>query len=267
MPRWSMRGLLSTSSRDFPLAQLLVGEIREQQERTADALALYRGSRSEIAALLDGAAARGARARRARPHRRGDGRSSQAMAAERPTRARAAGRARRHPARPRALRRGGVAPMTRAIARTRRSVGAANGGIFYSRGVALERSGQWPRAEADLKHALELQPDQPLVLNYLGYSWIDKGENLAEGAADDPARGRAAARMTATSSTAWAGPIIGSAISRSATQTARAARSSCCPRIRPSTTISAMPIGAPAGSPRRATNGAARCSSGPRPTK
>jgi Flp pilus assembly protein TadD len=52
--------------------------------------------------------------------------------------------------------------------------------LFYSRGVALERAGQWPRAEADLKHALELQPDQPLVLNYLGYSWIDKGENLKD---------------------------------------------------------------------------------------
>ena len=46
--------------------------------------------------------------------------------------------------------------------------------------MAYERSGQWPRAEADLKHALELQPEQPMVLNYLGYSWIDKGENLPE---------------------------------------------------------------------------------------
>jgi len=52
--------------------------------------------------------------------------------------------------------------------------------LFYSRGVALERSGQWPRAEADLRRALELQPEQPLVLNYLGYSWIDKGENLKD---------------------------------------------------------------------------------------
>src|SRR5262249_37863926 len=50
--------------------------------------------------------------------------------------------------------------------------------LFYSRGISLERSGQWKRAEADLLHALELKPDQPLVLNYLGYSWIDRGENL-----------------------------------------------------------------------------------------
>jgi tetratricopeptide (TPR) repeat protein len=52
--------------------------------------------------------------------------------------------------------------------------------LFYSRGIARERAGQWPQAEADLKRALELQPDQPLVLNYLGYSWVDKGMHLAE---------------------------------------------------------------------------------------
>ena len=50
--------------------------------------------------------------------------------------------------------------------------------LYYSRGIALERAGQWQRAEADLQHALELEPDQPLVLNYLGYSWIDRGEKL-----------------------------------------------------------------------------------------
>ncbi len=53
--------------------------------------------------------------------------------------------------------------------------------LFYDRGVALERSGQWKRAEGDLLHALKLKPDQPLVLNYLGYSWIDRGENLKRG--------------------------------------------------------------------------------------
>jgi tetratricopeptide (TPR) repeat protein len=53
--------------------------------------------------------------------------------------------------------------------------------LFYSRGIALERSGQWKRSEEDLHHALELKPDQPLVLNYLGYSWIDRGENLERG--------------------------------------------------------------------------------------
>jgi tetratricopeptide (TPR) repeat protein len=52
--------------------------------------------------------------------------------------------------------------------------------IYYFRGVALERSKQWPKAEEDFRHALKLNPDQPQVLNYLGYSWIDQGLNLKE---------------------------------------------------------------------------------------
>jgi tetratricopeptide (TPR) repeat protein len=52
---------------------------------------------------------------------------------------------------------------------------------FYFRGICYERSKQWPKAEADLKKALELFPDQPHVLNYLGYSWIDQGVNLDQG--------------------------------------------------------------------------------------
>ena len=53
--------------------------------------------------------------------------------------------------------------------------------LYYSRGIALERSGQWKPSETDLLHALELKPEQALVLNYLGYSWIDRGENLQRG--------------------------------------------------------------------------------------
>jgi tetratricopeptide (TPR) repeat protein len=53
--------------------------------------------------------------------------------------------------------------------------------LFYFRGICYERSKQWVKAEADLKKALELYPDQPHVLNYLGYSWIDQGVNLDEG--------------------------------------------------------------------------------------
>jgi tetratricopeptide (TPR) repeat protein len=52
--------------------------------------------------------------------------------------------------------------------------------IYYYRGIANERRKSWPAAEADLKKALELNPDQPLVLNYLGYSWVDQGVNLDE---------------------------------------------------------------------------------------
>jgi tetratricopeptide (TPR) repeat protein len=53
--------------------------------------------------------------------------------------------------------------------------------IYYYRGICYERSKQWPKAEADMKLALELFPDQPQVLNYLGYSWVDQGINLDEG--------------------------------------------------------------------------------------
>ncbi|MGF1502892.1 MAG: tetratricopeptide repeat protein [Paracoccaceae bacterium] len=52
--------------------------------------------------------------------------------------------------------------------------------LFYQRGISYERSKQWPKAEADFKTALELEPDQPLVLNYLGYSWVEMGTNLDE---------------------------------------------------------------------------------------
>lgn len=53
--------------------------------------------------------------------------------------------------------------------------------VFYQRGIAFERTKQWPKAEADFHKALELYPDQPQVLNYLGYSWIDMGINLDKG--------------------------------------------------------------------------------------
>lgn len=53
-------------------------------------------------------------------------------------------------------------------------------GLFYARGVSYERLKNWPKAEADLKRALKLSPAQPLVLNYLGYSWVDQGQHLSE---------------------------------------------------------------------------------------
>jgi tetratricopeptide (TPR) repeat protein len=70
-----------------------------------------------------------------------------------------------------------IVAYDRALARTKgpsRSVWP----LLYARGVAHERAHQWPLAEADFKRALELAPDQPTVLNYLGYSWADQGTNL-----------------------------------------------------------------------------------------
>lgn len=54
---------------------------------------------------------------------------------------------------------------------------------FYARGTCHERTGDWQAAEADFKKALRLSPDQPMVLNYLGYSWIDQNRNLKQGLA------------------------------------------------------------------------------------
>jgi tetratricopeptide (TPR) repeat protein len=55
-----------------------------------------------------------------------------------------------------------------------------NWALFYSRGVSNERLKDWPAAESDFKEALSLSPDETLVLNYLGYSWIDQGRNLKQ---------------------------------------------------------------------------------------
>jgi tetratricopeptide (TPR) repeat protein len=50
--------------------------------------------------------------------------------------------------------------------------------VFYGRGVAEERAHQWPKAKADFERALQLSPNQPFVLNYLGYSMADRRHNL-----------------------------------------------------------------------------------------
>ena len=76
--------------------------------------------------------------------------------------------------------------------------------VFYDRGVAYERNGKWPLAEADLKLALQLSPGQPFVLNYLGYTWADMGRNLPQ--ARDMIQTAAAARQNdgaVTDSLGW----------------------------------------------------------------
>jgi len=162
---------------NFVLAQLLIGEVRDGEGRPADALALYqavdrKSSYSWMARLRS--------ALELDALDRTDEAIAQlkAMAAERPTRSEALVELgdvlRAHKRFPEA-----AAAYDGAIVRTPNPQ-SVDWRLFYSRGVALERSGQWPRAESDLKRALSMQPDQPLVLNYLGYSWIDKGQNLRD---------------------------------------------------------------------------------------
>jgi tetratricopeptide (TPR) repeat protein len=50
--------------------------------------------------------------------------------------------------------------------------------LFYYRGISYERAKQWPPAEKDFQKALELSPDEPYVLNYLAYTWVERRENL-----------------------------------------------------------------------------------------
>lgn len=50
--------------------------------------------------------------------------------------------------------------------------------IFYARALSFDKLNKWPQAEADLLKALELKPEEPYLLNYLGYSWVDRGQNL-----------------------------------------------------------------------------------------
>ncbi|MBY0613593.1 MAG: tetratricopeptide repeat protein, partial [Beijerinckiaceae bacterium] len=68
---------------------------------------------------------------------------------------------------------------------------AAHWSLFHGRGICYERNKQWPLAEADLKKALEFLPDNPRlgplnaynraqVLNYLAYSWVDRGIHIDE---------------------------------------------------------------------------------------
>ena len=59
-------------------------------------------------------------------------------------------------------------------------IGPEHWDLLYSRGMAYERNNQWNWAEKDFLKILELVPDQPDVLNYLGYSWIEQNTNLGQ---------------------------------------------------------------------------------------
>ncbi len=72
-----------------------------------------------------------------------------------------------------------VAAYSEAIARLKPET-SNDWSLFYARGIAYEQSHDWPKAEADFLKALRLNPNQPYVLNYLGYSWVVRGTNLEE---------------------------------------------------------------------------------------
>ncbi len=159
----------------YVLAKLLIAEIAESEQRLPEALAVYRSvdpasplswsARLRVAEVLD------------QLDRTDEAMAElNKMAAERPGAAQPLielgdilrGRNRFAEA---------ATAYDGAVARTE-AADDRSWSLYYSRGIALERSGQWPRAEADFLKALELQKDQPLVLNYLGYSWVEKREHL-----------------------------------------------------------------------------------------
>jgi tetratricopeptide (TPR) repeat protein len=61
-----------------------------------------------------------------------------------------------------------------------KQVGRPQWFVLYARGISHERLKNWEQAEADFRAALDLNPDQPQVLNYLGYSMVEKNINLDE---------------------------------------------------------------------------------------
>jgi tetratricopeptide (TPR) repeat protein len=52
--------------------------------------------------------------------------------------------------------------------------------LFYARAMAQDSAKHWDKAETDVNLALKLSPDQPELLNYLGYSWVDRNQHIAE---------------------------------------------------------------------------------------
>jgi Flp pilus assembly protein TadD len=163
---------------NFPLAQLVLADVLETQHRLPDALATYRlidpssslawEARLREATLLD---------------QTGDTPGGEAlltqMATERPQRPEPlvalADLQRSHNEFAKA-----AETYSAAITRIGADVPARDWSIVFSRGIAEERSGSWKQAETDLRKALDLHPNEPAVLNYLGYSLVDRNERLPE---------------------------------------------------------------------------------------
>ena len=160
---------------DFTLAQLLLGGLLESLSRSSDAIALYKkvdpkssvswsarlrqasslddlGKTEDAITLLDQMAAE--RKDRFEPLIRiGDLHRSKKKFEE------------------------AISAYDRAIKRVG-TLEKSHWSLLYARGIAFERAKKWPKAEKDFLHALELSPEQPFVLNYLGYSWVDQGVKL-----------------------------------------------------------------------------------------
>lgn len=72
-----------------------------------------------------------------------------------------------------------IAAYDRAI-RLMSPLGGGDWPILFARATAFDRNQQWPQAQSDLRHALQLSPNQPFLLNYLGYSWVERKQDLGD---------------------------------------------------------------------------------------
>jgi tetratricopeptide (TPR) repeat protein len=73
-----------------------------------------------------------------------------------------------------------AAAYSQAISLQSQPLADASWNLFFARGIAYERLKMWDKTESDLKQALALRPDDPTLLNYLGYSWLDQKRNIPE---------------------------------------------------------------------------------------
>jgi len=160
---------------EYPIMQILIGEILEMDERYEDANGYYQ--------LIDPASTFGQMAQMRIANNLHDmDRTEEAIAI-------ATKLAAEHPNDPSPIR--AVGDYLRATERYKEAIPVYDEAIrrvtelkpvhwrlFYTRGIVLEREKLYLRSEEDFLKALELQPDQPFVLNYLGYSWVEQRRHL-----------------------------------------------------------------------------------------
>lgn len=163
---------------DLAPARLMQAEALEGQDRPDEALAALRlvkaGSPWRADALIQQAEMLGRIDRGAEGIALAD---EAATSARRDIKARAADVYRFNDAYPQA-----VALYDRIVAEDA-AAGAADWRVLFARATARNAAGDWPGAEADLLAAIALEPDQPELLNSLGYNWVDRGERVEEGMA------------------------------------------------------------------------------------
>ena len=161
---------------NFPLAQVALAEAYDSAKRYDLELAASRQYQRGFAALAERPDPEGARAELAGSGRRRQGACSKRSS---PRTRRTFARSTRS-----AISCARMSATPRRATTTARAIALIgkptkeNWTLFYARGVCNERLKDWPEAEADLKKALELSPDESPVLNYLGYTWVDQSQNL-----------------------------------------------------------------------------------------